>query len=82
VEQTNLFSAIKEATRDHLRNSLSCFGAMYIIRYDNTELKLNKGVIINEAKDLPKEILLQFYLNSPFYKEREQYSQNLLNHES
>lgn len=82
VRGTNLFNAIREGTRTHLHNSITCaYGAEYIVRYNGNELKLNRGVIIQEPKDLPKELLLEFFINSPFYTPLEyiEDSENLLN---
>jgi len=33
------------------------------------EFKLNNGVIINKAKDLPLEMIMEFFRNSPYYKQ-------------
>ena len=66
VGQTNLFSAIKEGTKRHSVH-YGEYDTAYVIKYDGNELRLNKGVVIDKPEDLPKEILIQFFLNSPFY---------------
>jgi hypothetical protein len=62
VENTQLFSVIKEES--HTFRGVNT----RIQANDGTlALSLEPGVVIEKAEDLPKELLIQFYINSPFY---------------
>lgn len=65
-----MFDAIKSGSKAQANGGLYSGGyaTEYVLRYDNNELRLNRGVIIDEPEDLPKELLLQFFLNSPYYR--------------
>ena len=43
------------------------YATEYVLQYNGNELRLNRGVIVNKPEDLPKELLLEFFINSPYY---------------
>jgi len=69
VEQTKLFCVIKEETQAQGRNNM--FGQIPTIMTTDPYMSftLKPNVYINAAEDLPQEILLEFYKNSPFYSD-------------
>lgn len=63
VEDTKLFAVIKH----HTQNG----GFLPEIRSAKISLSLKAGVVVNKMEDLPQELILEFFLNSPFYHERD-----------
>ena len=70
IEDTKLFAVIKAYTTGEAGGG----GVMpRIIGVDPPlSLSLIPGVIINVAEDLPVEIIMEFYRNSPYYTQEQQ----------
>lgn len=72
VSQTSLFNAIKTLPSGTEIRGHGPDGDI------NLELFLRKDRIIDTPMDLPKEILFNFFYNSPWYSESNNQIQNLL----
>ena len=66
VETTQLFNVIKEETQRQ-----GWCGVMPRITTPGggLQFQLEPGVMIYRATDLPKEVLMEFFINSPFYEQ-------------
>ncbi len=58
IEQTSLFNTIKMHVGSGIRIDLIPNNASYI---------LNKGGKVEKAEDLPIEMIVEFFINSPYY---------------
>lgn len=74
VEETALFNAIKEG----IPKSREMKVDYYTIQAGDFQLNLSSNKDVNVAGDLPVEMLIEFYLNSPWITQRDNSIQKLL----
>jgi len=62
LENTQLFNVIKEESNSH-----GMMGISPTIVGKGIQLQLEPGVVVNRMEDLPLEMVMEFFRNSPFY---------------
>jgi len=73
IEQTQLFNVIKQESNPATR---AYTGIAPKLVSDKIQLQLREGVIITKAEDLPVEMIMVFYENSPYTSPTYRYSTN------
>lgn len=62
IEITSLFHALRDKNQFDAIDSFSIRSGQICLE------DINPNIVITKALDLPYELMLQFYINSPFYK--------------